>query len=279
MAGFVHRPQGTDALPTAGSVARLELAVRAVLRTDDGGVLVTSITRRPDGSFTGEVYGVTPRERHVAVGDRITFAESQVFTYKTAEAKEANREDVERAEMIRAFGESFRDAAPANAERAAAEARAPADFGLDADSTPAPPPPPKQPPPAAPSAEIPRARPAAPPAAPPPPPPPEPELSVDDAYAILRGAEPEPNEPRETRVEPAMHVQPALMEDEAPAAAPVATEPIACMECGATLVVPGAEGQPPPLKVSCGSCGRINDVAQAAAATRSRRVFAPRSDV
>jgi hypothetical protein len=246
LTGFLHRPSGTDALPTAGSIARLELAVRAVLRTDDGGVLVTSIKRQANGSFSGAVYGVTPRERHVAVGDRITFSESQIFTYKTAEADAANREEVERAEMIRAFGEGFRDAAPPNAERAAGEAASPSDFGFDADSAPAAAAPKPAPPSKAPTP-------------PPPPPPPEPELSVDDAYAILRGGEPEPA----PSPQPVKDVQPAPTVPEAqPETAPVAVEPIVCMECGATVVVPSADGQPPP-KVSCPSCGRINDVAQA----------------
>ncbi|HEX2827022.1 MAG TPA: hypothetical protein VHP37_11795 [Burkholderiales bacterium] len=239
MADFLHRPAGTDALPTAGSVARTDQAVRAVLRTADGGVLISSIARRPDGSFSGEVYGVTPRERAVAVGDRVTFSESQIFTYKTSGGEGTSRDEVERAQMIRAFGEAFRDAAAPSTERTAPEPLAPDDFAFEPVAAPA-----------APRAEPPRA-------------PAEPEISVDDAYALLGGARVEPvwkETPEPVVPPPVVEQPPPAPAPEPPApveAAPVPRETIACMECGATLVVPTTEGGPP-AKVSCGRCGRIN---------------------
>ena len=286
MANFLHRPQGTDALPTEGSVARPEDAVRAVLRTADGGVLVTDIKREPDGSFSGEVYGVTPRQRQVAVGERVRFGESQIFTYKTSES--ASPADVERAEMIRAFGEAFRNADAPGADRTPLTEAPPPEFSLP----PAEPPAIREPvePTLAPPAEAsPRS------AAPVTPQATEPELSVEDAYAILGGLKDDRHESREERVEPAPGIapvadqppladqqplpdQPPLTEPAAPAE-PDVREPIACLECAAPLPVAAADvsGQEP-AKVSCASCGRINDVALAAAATRRRRQLHPSSD-
>lgn len=81
---LLHRPGGEAAVLIGGGVARPEQATRAVLQTADGGVLVKAIQRQADGSFIGEVYGVTPRQRSVALGDLVSFRESQIFTFKPA---------------------------------------------------------------------------------------------------------------------------------------------------------------------------------------------------
>jgi hypothetical protein len=310
MAVFLERPQGTDALPVAGSVARPSEAVRAVLHTADGGVLVQSVKREADGSFTGEVYGVTPQQRHVAVGDRISFSEPQIFRFKTADAGNTDPAEVETAEMIRAFAESFRHADAPSADRPVEVS--PDDFSFDVDMPPAVHEPETQAPSPAETERPPAVSPA-------PPPKPEPKISVADAYATLRASEEDQRTSREARVEPVLDAPPAvtvaptveaqpvlpdaappvpsdpvppvladpappvlpdpappvLSAPASPAAAPAATaEPIACLECGTTLVVPAADpsGQvPPPSKVSCPSCGRINDIAQARAASLRRQ--------
>src|SRR5687768_12823580 len=128
---FLQRPPGVDALPVAGSIARPQEAVQVVLQTVDGGVLVKSVMRQSDGSFTGEVYGVTPRQRNVAAGDIVRFVESQIFTFKTAENAPVSAADVEMAEMIRSFAGRFSHADAADVERPAVERSTPDDFSID----------------------------------------------------------------------------------------------------------------------------------------------------
>jgi hypothetical protein len=273
---FLERPQGTDALPVAGSVARPAEAIRAVLQTADGGVLVKSVRREADGSFTGEVYGVTPQQRQVAVGDRVTFSEPQIFRFKTADVGNIDPAEIETAEMIRAFAESFRNAAAPEAARPVAADVSPPDLPMDVET-----PPVVEPldPPSMEPAEIERP----PVAASAPPPKTDSDISIADAYATLRATE-QPSSP-DPVAEPARDESPPLVDstplddqtaiappappEEAPAAS---REPIACLECGTTVVVPAvdASGQPP-SKVSCPGCGRINDIAQAEAAMLRRR--------
>jgi hypothetical protein len=299
---FLHRPGRAPAASIDGSAARPERAVRAVLQTADGGVLVKSIIRQPDGSFIGEVYGVTPRQRHVAPGDPVSFSESQIFTFKAADVEPMSPGDAEVADMARAFDDSFSGADAHIVSPAAAAGPAVADFSFDlgADSSrdqpekkPAPPVAAEsRPARAAPPAPAPAPAPAAPAtaAAPPPatpapaaaPPPAAPaisapldqELSTAEAYSILGASDQDSGKSEHGRAEP------VLVDHTPPAEVSIAArQPLACLECGATLTLAAASGAPsetpPILKVSCAYCGRINDVAQAEAASRRRRSFTP----
>jgi hypothetical protein len=288
---FLHRPGRAPAASIDGSAARPERAVRAVLQTADGGVLVKSIKRQPDGSFIGEVYGVTPRQRHVAPGDPVSFSESQIFTFKAADVEPVSPGDTEVADMAKAFDDGFSGADAHIVSPAAAAGPAVADFSFDlgadasrdhpekkpapavaAESRPAPaaaPAPAPAPPPAAPAAA------AAPiPAAPPTSAPLDPELSTAEAYSMLGASEQDRGMPEHGRAEP------VLVDHTPPAEVSIAGgHPLACLECGATLTLAPAAGAPsettPILKVSCAYCGRINDVAQAEAASRRRRSLTP----
>lgn len=82
---FLHRPPGESASVIGGGVARVAYAERAVLQTAHGRVLVKSVKRGADGSFTGEIYAVMPREPEVAIGDHANFSERHVFAFKVAD--------------------------------------------------------------------------------------------------------------------------------------------------------------------------------------------------
>lgn len=119
---FLHRPEGVDALPIGGGAPGLHKPVRAVLQTTHGGVLVRSVVRQPDGAFTGEVYGIMPREPGVARGERVRFEESQIFSFK-ADASV----DSELAEMSRVFHEGWDELETRTVSVRAQQERAPAD--------------------------------------------------------------------------------------------------------------------------------------------------------
>jgi hypothetical protein len=303
---FLHRPADVDALPIAGSIARPQEAIQVVLQTVDGGVLVKSVKRQPDASFSGEVYGVTPRQRSVAVGDVVRFIESQIFRFKTAENAQMAPADAELAEMMRAFADRFSNADAPDSERSAVAHLKPDDFSIDSfpratanRSAPAP---------AARRASIDRAGsllPADSKRV-------EPELSVAEAYSMLgafapdyRDVQPD-RDSTAARDEPVLsdrdnltardepvlddtsaphdrpvhEEQPAVADRVSPGQAPMGSDhPVACLECGATLQWvardPSSPEVPAPSKVSCRSCGRINDIAEAQAASRRRRAFCP----
>jgi hypothetical protein len=276
---FLHRPERAPAASIDGSAARSERAVRAVLQTADGGVLVKSIKRQPDGSFIGEVYGTTPRQRHVAPGDPVSFSESQIFTFKAADVEPMSPGDAEVADMARAFDDSFSGADAHIVSPAAAAGPAVADFSFDLRADATRDQPEKKPPPAV-AAESRPARAAAPAPAPAPAPaaprssaPLDQELSTAEAYSILAASEQDSCKSEHRRAEP------VLVDHTPPAEVSIAAlQPLACLECGATLTLaPVSLGatEPPQSKASCGNCGRINDIAQAEAAGRRRRSFTP----
>jgi hypothetical protein len=272
---FLHRPAGARAASVDGSAARPDRAVRAVLQTADGGVLVKSITRQTDGSFIGEVYGVTPRHRRIEPGDAVSFSESQIFTFKAAEAEPIRPGDAEAADMARAFDDGFRGAAPEIVSPAAKAGPTVADFSFDLDAGASGDQPAKKPAPAV-AVES-RHTGATPPAAPAAAAPPifvpfGKDLSTAEAYSILGAAEQDTGKSEHERVEP------ALVDDTPAVEVSVGSQyPLACLECGATLTLSPAAGAASEtaanLKVSCAHCGRINDIAQAEAASRRRRSF------
>jgi hypothetical protein len=273
---FLQRPPGVDALPIAGSIARPQEAIQVGLQTVDGGVLVKSVMRQSDGSFTGEVYGVTPRQRTVAAGDIVRFVESQIFTFKTGENAPITPADAETAEMIRTFADRFGRADRPDAERPAADPPTPDDFSMDTASLPARDQP--EPMPAADAIDV-----ASSPL-PAHPKPVEPELDIADAYSMLGGVvqdhrdvaldhdQADTSAPHDR---PLREEQPAVADALLPETPPMASsEPVACLECGATLPpIAADETGVAPTKVSCPDCGRINDVAQAEAASRRRRAL------
>jgi hypothetical protein len=273
---FLHRPYGVLALPIGSSVAHPEQAIRAVLKTAEGSVLVRSIARQADRSFIGEVYGVTPGRRGIALGDLVSFSESQIFTFKTTDQEPVNADEAEITDMVRAFDESFSNADAHIVSPAAAAGPTVADFSFEPAADTSGDQPPKEPVPAV-AAESHRFAPAVPqapaatpaPAAPPTPAPIEQELSTAEAYSILGAPERGGGELQRDRVEPVL-VDPAT-----PAEVSTGGEqPIGCLECGAPLTLLPSDGTtqtPPKSKVSCANCGRINDIAQAQAASRRRR--------
>jgi hypothetical protein len=276
---FLHRPAGARAASIDGSAARPDRAVRAVLQTAEGGVLVKSIMHQADGSFTGEVYGVTPRQRRIAPGDPVSFSESQIFTFEAADVEPVRPGDTEVADMARAFVDGFSGADLDIVSPAAKAGPAVADFSFDLSVDPSGNQSGKKPAPAV-AAESPHPRAAAPPApaaAPAPTAPPtcapmDQELSTAEAYSIFGISEQDTGKPEHGRVEP-------VLVDHTPAAeVSIGAEyPLACLECGATLtLVPasgGATETAAKSTVSCANCGRINDIAQAEAASRRRRSF------
>jgi hypothetical protein len=93
--GFSHRPLGTRAVPTGTDLPALSLRIpvdnpcEAVLRLGAARVVVGSIQRRNDGSFSGaverfEVDGAASLNG-VAVGDQVTFRESHIFTFRASD--------------------------------------------------------------------------------------------------------------------------------------------------------------------------------------------------
>lgn len=264
---FLHRPQGVDAMPIGGGVAaRPYKPVRAVLQTAHGGVLVRSVVRQPDGAFTGEVYGIMPREQSVARGERVRFEESQIFTFKGDDTGEG-----ELAEMLQVFEEGLREleAQPVKGRAAAGRAVREADGASHAAATAH-----RSQPPSArmtPEPDHPSAQPAVAHA--------QgaqtgEELSVFEAMAILRASEQQGREPKEAPVENDF-AKPAPSEQAAPRRDSPHEEPIACMECGAILpsMPPAADSAEPqiPTRITCPRCGRINDIAEAQAAGLHRQ--------
>jgi hypothetical protein len=234
---LLHRPRG-EAAVAVGGAGRPEQAESALLQTADGGVLVKAIRREPDGSFIGEVYGVTPRQRGVARGDLVSFSESQIFTFRAGD-ESANPADAEQAEMVRAFEASFKDAPAPNAEGSANAA------GWDVDISF---------PPEVESAE--------------------PVLETHQAARIEpERVEPERVEPERVepeRVEPE-RVEPERVVPKRVEPTPVDGAPVAegehratCIECGAALsftpVTDQSASAPAQQKVTCRRCGRINQV-------------------
>lgn len=264
---FLHRAQGVEAMPIGGGcAARPYKPMRAVLQTAHGGVLVRSIVRQPDGTFSGDVYGIMPREQSVARGERVRFAESQIFTFKSDDAV-----DAELAEMQQAFEENLREieAQPPKGRIPARPRAREIDGGLDAVAPPnfsqsAPPAVTSESPhPAARRATVEKANAQA-----------DQELSVAEAMAILCPGEQPGRETKEAHVENDF-AKPATPEQAAPRPEPDYEEPIACMECGAILpAVPAAADAAetrPATRIACPRCGRINDIAEAKAADRSRQ--------
>lgn len=264
---FLQRPQGVVAMPIAGggSAAGPYKPVRAVLQTAHGGVLVRSVVRQADGTFSGEVYGIMPREATVTRGERVRFEESQIFTFKNDDTV-----DAELVEMLQAFEQGLLEieAQPAKGRIAAGPSARDVDACLDAVTAPVL----AQAAPAAVTPEthrLPRERPAdrmraeA-----------GEELSVAEALAILCPSEREGRETKEATVENDF-AKPAPPEQAAPHPDSEYDEPIACMECGAILPPPPAAADPaqtpPATRIACPRCGRINDIAEAKAADRVRR--------
>jgi hypothetical protein len=151
---FLHRPPNEKPSVLGGGVATVADAERVVLQTAHGRVLVRSVKKEPDGTFTGHVYAVMPREPDVAIGDEVRFSETQVFALKAAEgaatatvdtaAKAEARErghgpapgvaDDEIAQMARTFEASFRQfdtAASQDEPRAAPASSDASSFDLD----------------------------------------------------------------------------------------------------------------------------------------------------
>lgn len=263
---FLHRPQGVDAMPIdGGGTGRPYKPVRAVLQTAHGGVLVRSIVRQPDGTFTGDVYGIMPREPGVARGERVRFEESQIFTFKSGDTV-----DAELAEMQHAFEEGLREIEAQPVKGRAPVRRSPREIegGLDVAAPP----------------DSARAVPAA--AIPEPAPPAvrraleelgaqaDQGLSVAEAMAILCPREQHGRETKEAHMENDF-AKPASPEEAAPRPDARNEEPIACMECGALLppvpVAADPAETPPATRIACPRCGRINDIAEAKAADLSRR--------
>ncbi|HYH41878.1 MAG TPA: hypothetical protein VD867_07835 [Burkholderiales bacterium] len=284
---FFHRAQGTHAVAIGGGNASPDKAERAVLQTEGGGVLVKSIQRERDGSFTGEVYGVTPRQRQVAVGDLVTFAEAQIFTFKARDGGAADPAVDEVADMARTFERQFALLDAQSAPESSHPDSAIPEFTLPSDSPavdkPArapkrvepvltePPKPAERPKRVEPALPVPPQR--VEPVLPVPPKPAERPIPVEPARTDPPKpiAHPTPVEP--VRIDPPKPLdQPARVEP-VRAEAPAPSEPAAvveqlgsCVECGAPLtrVAQPADPADPPQKlskVSCRKCGRINDVA------------------
>lgn len=82
--GFSHRPLGTRAVRVATPEGNPH-TYEAVLRLNDASVHVRAVQEEADGSFSGTIFSIDPGdasiEGHVAVGDRVSFRGSQVFTF------------------------------------------------------------------------------------------------------------------------------------------------------------------------------------------------------
>ncbi len=301
---FLRRAPDEAPVVIGGGSARPEEASRVVLQTADGGVLLRAIRRQSDGTFIGEVCGVTPRQRSLGIGDLVGFEESHIFTFKPGESREKTDADAEVADMVRAFEAHFsgRDA-PADTKTVALDSAAmDFSFGPDVETSSA------ETRMRAPAKDRGQAHPGA--AATSAAGEPEKELSLDDAFALLRASErhepaaegkrPEPAVTPQPRVEPvavpsqdrAEPVPPPQSEPAAPAPTPPSARTetatpaeasagiqatgehvvIGCLECGDPLTLPPRDdaAEARPSKVSCKHCGRINDVAQAEQVSRNR---------
>lgn len=217
-------------------------------------MLVKAILRQADGSFIGEVYGVTPRQHAVAVGDLVSFSESQIFTFRV-EANSGSPADAEMVDMIRAFDASFAaadtrkvraqpdleefdedfslaqepDAAavPTQPQAAAAPIRSD-DFGSALG---------------APSARI------------------EKEPASAGAVSLREIAEGPKPDLKEERAEP-----PGVANVRTPDAAVASEHQVTCIECGAIVHFSRMSDDPSAtrkLRVACRSCGRINEISEA----------------
>ena len=238
---FLHRPEGIDALPIGGGAPGPYKPVRAVLQTANGGVLVRSVVRQPDGAFTGEVYGIMPRETSVARGERVRFEDSQIFSFKSGASM-----DSELAEMARVFHEGWEAL-----ETRPGRGRPPGPSTPEAGA---------QPRPAASrkSAEA------------------GVEMSVGEAMAILCPAGHGERETKEAPVDNDFDKP-----GRAAARATPHHESIACMECGAVLPPPPPPADPAAAshatRITCPRCGRINDIAEAEAVDLHRQRPLPSS--
>lgn len=267
---FRHRRPGEKAIHVGGRSGRVERAVRVVLEASDGRVLVTSIQRQSDGTLIGEVYGVMPNQRSVAVGDHVQFNESQIFRFRTADELSDDEKVVDDiAAMASTFEQRFRELSgepqkPPEVSREAAdlfaEAKAwNADQPVEARAPEIPDAAPATPRPAAAprveAAPSPAARVVPAPAAPPPRP-------AAPAPAAPVQAVPEPAPPKEPPAMPApSRPEPEVTPEPPPAPAPAATtETFKCIECGTRLTIPppAEGGTDEPIKIGCPTCGRIN---------------------
>ena len=222
---FLHRPQGVEASPIGGGrVARPYRPVRAVLQTRHGGILVRGIVPQPDGTFTGEAYGVMPHEPSVGRGDKVRFEESQIFSFKIDEPPA----DEGLARMQSAFEAGWRELEGAEAPESPARESA---------------------------------------------------LPVVSTWQAPAQAHPPERAAAHTVNDPPPREDATMQNPDSPN-----DEPLTCIECGAKLPAapdpheahdapPGAHAEaPPPKRVTCRVCGRINDLEEArAAALRHRR--------
>lgn len=264
---FLRRPLGGKAVQIGVSMPRAEAPIRAVLQAHDGRVLVKSIERQPDGTFIGEVYGVMPHQRSVAVGDVVRFEEDQIFTFKAADDAPKESADADMLDIVRKFEERFKeleaqydkgsDASP-SVDTVDSLCIDGAITGDQHDS---------KLPNSKPGAELPTppapAAPAAPVAAVEAPE----DMSITEALSILGASE------VQGRMQPAQRLEPQLMDQSPPANVGIGGEHILkCLECGTTLILlpsqqalnDGARE----IKVSCPNCGRINKLAGSEASRR-----------
>lgn len=260
---FVSRPPGEKTAHVGGRPAPVDEATHVVLEARDGRVLVKSIRPQGDGTFIGEIYGVMPRQRSVAVGDLVQFHEAHVLMFRTPQhaASVSTAPDADMAEMARRFDEGFGEfASPPGDEAQGAPSITAGDlFRIDAaagDNQRVEPPPVEAPRAVViPIAEVPAA--------------PSParlddireESSIDKTDHMLRTPK-EKSPPLVTeRSEQMKRVEPSNPAEVPPAAAAAAEgQPFKCVECGTKLFAsPPPEGDAPEaLKVACPACGRIN---------------------
>jgi hypothetical protein len=199
---FLRRPPDEAPVVIGGGSARPEEASRVVLQTADGGVLVRAIRRQSDGSMIGEVYGVTPRQRSLGIGDLVSFEESHIFTFKPGESREKAAADAEVADMVRVFEAHFSGHdAPAETKAVALDsADMDFSFGPDVDTGRV------ETQMRAPAAVRGQDRPGA--AATSAAGEPDEELTLDDAFALLRASERPAPAAEDKRPEPAVKPQP-----------------------------------------------------------------------
>lgn len=224
-------------------------------------MLVKAILRQADGSFIGEVYGVTPRQHAVAVGDLVSFSESQIFTFRV-EANSGSPADAEMVDMIRAFDASFAaadtrkvraqpdleefdedfslaqepDVSAVPTQQHAAAVRSPGDdFGSALT---------------APSDRI------------------EKEPGSAGAVSPSEIAEGPKPDLKQERAEP-----PAVANVRLADTGVASEHQVACIECGAIVHFPRTSDDASAtrkLRVACCSCGRINEISEARLASRKQ---------
>jgi len=232
---FLRRAPDEAPVVIGGGSARPEEASRIVLQSADGGVLVRSIRRQSDGTFIGEVYGVTPRQRSLGIGDLVSFEESHIFSFKPGESREKTAADAEVADMVRAFEAHFSGHdAPAETKAVALDsADMDFSFGPDVDTSRA------GTQMRAPTAVRGEDRPGA--AATSAAGEPDEELTLDDAFALLRASERREPAAEDKRPEPAVMPQPRAE----PMAAPQPrVEPVAAPRQERAEPAPSPQSEP-----------------------------------